>query len=277
VHLSTNIRGNVRYSAQVIEPEHVLENGQTTKAVTETTRLIADKAEHEAAIKVRSKARSFITSVCSATDTCGLLCREDRVDVLDKAVANARALVDEFNQGASLTTIRLSVTCGRVASDDLEAVKAINAEIRDLLADMKSGLESCNVEAIREAANKARITAGMLSERAQGRVAEAIKAARDAAREIKKASETGAAEIDRLTIFKIESARTAFLDLDTPTAEIATPTMAGRAVDFEPETQAVPAGATYTRGQVWLDTAGTEAPIPAPTPATRAIELQDTF
>jgi len=24
VHLSTNIRGNVRYSAQVIEPEHVL-------------------------------------------------------------------------------------------------------------------------------------------------------------------------------------------------------------------------------------------------------------
>ena len=78
VHLSTNIRGNVRYSAQVIEPEHVLENGQTTKAVTETTRLIADKQEHEAAIKVRSKARSLITSVCIATDYSGLLCREDR-------------------------------------------------------------------------------------------------------------------------------------------------------------------------------------------------------
>jgi hypothetical protein len=281
VHLSTNIRGNVRYSAQVIEPEHVLENGQTTKAVTETTRLIADKQEHEAAIKVRSKARSLITSVCIATDYSGLLCREDREDDLRKAEAEAHDLVNAFNASATCTKIRLFINCGRLQADTERTARAINQEIRDLLEDMQNGLRDMSPDKIREAAGRATQVGKMLSETAQGKVQDAIEAARKVAREIttevKKAGNTAALEIDRLTIFKLESARTAFLDLDTPTAEIATPTMAGRAVDFEPEAQAVPAGATYTREQVWLDTAETEVPIPAPIQAARAIELEDTF
>src|SRR5258708_37344395 len=121
----------------------------------ETERTITDPAEHEAAIKVRGKASSLIRGVC-AHSAFGLLCPEADADKLASAITEARALIDQFNAQAKLSRVHVYVIAGRVAPDDVEAVKAINSEVRDLLADMAGGLKKLDGSQGREAPGPAK-------------------------------------------------------------------------------------------------------------------------
>jgi len=234
VSLKTSLRGNINYQTQELETDHTTETGQR-RARWETTRTVYDPAEHEAAVKARGKARSLLTSVC-AQSAFGLLCREDRAADLERAVSDAREVVEAFNRSARLTTIGLYVIVGRVAADDVEAVRAINSEVRDLVQDMEAGIKSLDVKAVRDAANKARSIGQMLTPEAQASVQEAIEAARTVARAIVKAGETAAAEIDERALATLAEARTAFLDLDDmPGVErgIIEPVAEARAIDLD--------------------------------------------
>ncbi len=106
---------------------------------------------------------------------------------------------------------------------------------------MESGVAKIDVKLIRDAANRAKQLGGMLSADAAGRIQVAIDAARGAAREIVKAGEAAAKEVDRAAIQRITEARTLFLDLDEG-AEVRAPEAQGRALDFEP-TPAIKAAA----------------------------------
>jgi hypothetical protein len=77
----------------------------------------------------------------------------------------------------------------------------------------------------------------MLTPDVQENVQRAIDLARKTARQIVKAGETGAAEVDRAAIARINEARTQFLDLDDQ-APIQDVEHAARAVDLEPEAPA---------------------------------------
>ena len=156
---------------------------------------------------------------------------------LEAAIAEARRLTDAFNESARLTRVSVYVIAGRVAANDVEATKAINSEVRDLLDDMKEGIANLDVGVICAAANKARAIGAMLAPDASERVRVAIDAARTVARKIVSAGETAAQEVDRQAIQSIMAARTAFLDLDDPTigadaAEVLAED--ARAVDFAP-------------------------------------------
>ena len=238
VSVKTSIRGNVTYSTRDLDPDHIESDG-SRQARWETERRIADPQEHEAAIKARSKARTLIGGVC-AESAFGLLCPENQADSLDGAVAEARRIAEEFNANARLTRVYVNVIAGRIAPDDVEAVRAINSEVRDLLADMAEGVKNLNVKAIRDAANRARSLGAMLSTDARARVQAAIDAARRAASNIAKSGEQAAIEIDRRALEAITESRTAFLDMDEPSA-IAAPPIAGRAIDFTPATPGNPA------------------------------------
>jgi hypothetical protein len=231
VSVKTSIRGNVSYDHRDIEREHLTEDGKQL-AKWETERTIADPVEYEQATKVRSKVRSVIRSVC-AQSAFGLLCPEKAADELDKAVAEARRISEDFNAAAKLTRIRVYIIAGRIAPDDLEAMRAINSEVLDLLTTMTEGISDLDVTAVRDAADRARDIGRMLSPDAQARIGTAIEAARSAARQIVKAGEQAAEEIDQRTIRRITEARTAFLDLD-PAVEVAAPAAEARALDFEP-------------------------------------------
>lgn len=89
-----------------------------------------------------------------------------------------------------------------------------------------------DVEAIRDAANRAKRLDAMVSPDASVRLQKAIDAARSAARQIVKAGETAAQEVDKRALRIISEGRTAFLDLDDA-KEIAAPPVQGRAVDME--------------------------------------------
>jgi len=235
VAVTTSIRGNVRYSTTDLGTTTTVDGAEESR--WETNRHITDKAEQERASKARSLARSAVQSVC-AQSAFGLLCPEAKRDQLDAAVSEARRIVDEFNGNASVTRVTFNVLAGRIAPDDAEAIRAINAEMSDLMASMAEGMANLDVKVIRDAANRARSVGQMLTPEMQEKVQAAIDIARKTAREAVKAAETGAQEIDRAAILRIQEARTAFLDLDDEGRPIGDVEHAGRSLDLAPEAPA---------------------------------------
>jgi hypothetical protein len=233
VSLKTGLRGNVNYRTVEVEALHVTDDG-AERAKWETERVIADPVEHEAATKARSKIRTIITSVC-AHSAFGLLCPEAEAENLERAIAEARRVADTFNATAKLTRVSCYVMTGRIAPDDVEAVKAINSEVRDLLSDMADGIAKLDVKVVRDAASRAKGLGEMLSPDAQARIQIAIDAARNSAKQIVKAGEQAAQEIDTAAIRKITEARTAFLDIGEATEVQAPVAESGRGLDLVPE------------------------------------------
>jgi len=231
VSLKTSLSGNVAYQRRDIEADHIAADG-TARAKWETDRIIENPAEYDLAVKTRSKARSIVTSVCTHSQF-GLLCPEADREKLDAAMAEAREVVASFNREASLTQVAVFILIGRVAADEVEAVRAINSEISDLLFNMEHGLKRLDVKVVREAAEKAKQLSSMLSPEAAQRAEKAIAVARSAARKIVKAGEAAALEIDEATLRTIRESRTMFLDV-TEAEEIQAPEITGRAIDLEP-------------------------------------------
>jgi hypothetical protein len=234
VAVTTSIRGNIRYWTTDLGTTTTVDGAEESR--WETNRVITDKAEQERASKARSLARSAVQSVC-AQSAFGLLCPEAKRDALDSAVATARSIVDEFNSEASVTRVAFNVLCGRIAPDDAEAIRAINAEMSDLMAAMAEGMRNLDVTVIRANANRMKAVGQMLSPEMQQKVQAAIDIARKTARDAVKAAETGAQEVDRAAIAKVMESRTMFLDIGEA-APIGEVEHTGRGVDLSAEDQA---------------------------------------
>lgn len=238
VGLKTTLEGNVEYHTVDAAPdESVLPSAemnvgaQVAVAAWNTTRVTKDTVEFEAAKKIRSKARALITGVCAASNF-GLLCPERKLDELRGAVKEARALVAAFNETSRVTKITCSCIFGRIASDDVEAARAINAELLELIEAMRRGCETLDSAKIREAAAKAKDIGVMLTPAMQERVEAAIKMARGEARRLVKRGESAAVAVDRAVVDQLAFARSAFLDLDA-TYTIAAPTVEAAELDLE--------------------------------------------
>jgi hypothetical protein len=234
VALNTSIKGNISYGTREIEGIHLNELGEQV-ARWETTRIIMDPEEHEQAWKVRIKARNLIKAVC-AKSAFGLLCPEDRAPELIAAIAESRKLVGEFNDQAMLTSLSVNVIFGRIAQDDVEAVRAISGELRDLMEEMQVGLKNLDVKRVRDAAAKAKQVGEMLTPEKREKLEEAIKVARSSARQIVKAGAEVAIEIDKVAIEQIDMTRVAFLDIEESSQpEIAVPEVDVRGFDLADE------------------------------------------
>ena len=233
VSIKTTVTGNVKYQKVDVEPDHPIDGGGR-QARWETQRTIADAEEHEAARKVRNGARSRVAGVCVATSF-GDLCTEDKVDDLAGAIAEARTSVEAFNASARITRVGIYVITGRIAPNDREAIRAINSEVRDLLADMESGVSNTDVKAVRDAAARAKKLGEMLSDDAAALIKTSIEAARAAATKIAKSQrDGGAVEVDRGVVQVLNAARGRFLDLESD-GEVAAPAAKNVALDMENE------------------------------------------
>lgn len=231
VSLNTRMTGNVKYTVVPLEDT---KEGGTSKARWETERVISDVDEHAAATKARSKARQIVSSICSKSSF-GLLCPESKADILTAAIADARAVAEAFNATAKLTRVSINVIAGRIAADDVEAIRAINSEVRSLIDDMMTGVKNLDPAAIREAAGAARDIGKMLNATEQERLQTAIDAVRGQARAFVKAGETAAKEVDQSVLNRLSAVRSGFLDYDDAGKQVELPLL-GRAMDLEPET-----------------------------------------
>jgi hypothetical protein len=233
VGLATRLRGNISY-VRTPPKTITLEDG-TTKSEWDTIRTVQDAAEHDAATKVRGRARFLVASVCTKTDF-GLLCPNEALPDLEKALVAAKALCDEFNATAKLSTVNIYVMRGVIAQDDKSAIAAINSEVRELVDEMRAGIDALDVTRVREAASRAKQIGAVLSPDAQARLTVAVEAVRGLARRMVKAGNQAASEIDNRTIAALTEARTAFLDLDGA-GEIGATVVVGRGVDLTPDTE----------------------------------------
>lgn len=225
VSMKTSVKGGADYIRTEIEQEHTNGDGERV-AKWQTTRTIRDPAEYERAIKARGAARSAIIGACNQTSF-GLLCPVARESELRTAIEVARIIADDFNATAQHSTIEVYVITGRVAQDDVEAARAVAAEVRELMESMTAAIKLADVDSIREAANKARALGGMLTEEAAAKVSAAVAEARSAARAIVKRVEKGAEDaakvVAAISVKDIEAARFAFLDIPDATAPAAVP------------------------------------------------------
>jgi hypothetical protein len=231
VVFKSSLTGNISYLKREIKAEEVKDD-RSAEATWETTRVIANRDEHERGRKAQAEARSVVAKVCTLT-AFGLLCPEADAEKLEKALKEAREIGRVFNESAQVARLQINMLCGKIAADDVEAVKAINSEVRDLMKTMEEGVRNADVTVIRKAANEAKRLGSMLSVEAAGRVQVAIDAVRSAAREIVKAGDAAVIEVDRSALARLEECRMAFLDLDEQ-REVAAPQMEGRTVDMEP-------------------------------------------
>ena len=232
VRVATSITGNTKYRTTDLGTK--LE-GDTEESRWETERTTKDKAEQERAVKARSAIRSRIQGVCIQSNALGLSCLENKAEELDAAIADADMIAAEFNATANVTKLIAYINVYRVEQDDARAIQQINKNIRELMDTMSEGLKELDADKVRVAANSARALGGMLTDNAKEQVQAAIDLARKAARQIVQAGETGAAEVDRVTINRIQEARTAFLDLDDDGVEIESTVPVGRGLDLEPD------------------------------------------
>ena len=243
VSLKTTIRGGVNYKRIDIEAAHYDETGAKVEK-WETAKEIPDPEEFEQATIARGKARSVITAVCCASSF-GLLCPLANEGALFDAIEEARRIADAHNSQSTRTHVDVYAIVGQVAQNDVQAARAIGAEVRELLDAMNAGIKAADPAAIREAANKAKNLGGMLSAEVAGKVSAAIVEAREAARAIvkrvEKSGETAAAVVAECSTRRIDSARFSFLDLDD-SAEVETQAPAARGLDYEPaaEVKAAP-------------------------------------
>jgi len=70
-----------------------------------------------------------------------LLCPNDRRAELRAAVAEARALVAEFNETASFTEIQIDVWVGEIVDNGVDAAQQIFASQQAFLSEMIEGLK----------------------------------------------------------------------------------------------------------------------------------------
>jgi hypothetical protein len=234
VGLKTSLRGNVSYVKRTIVADQLIAD-ETRFAKWETERTIADAAEHALASSVRREATYTVAKICAAT-AFGYLCPEAKAAELDAAIAEARSKIDAFNATAKITRISLYVITGRVAQDDVEAARAIKAELRDILSLMESGVANLDPAKVRDAARRAQEIATMLSDEGKARVQDVIDAARKTARAVVKATKAGevaALAIDGEVQRKIATARTTFLDLDDAAPLLIEHDASARALDLD--------------------------------------------
>ena len=218
VALKTHLKGGVSYQTTDMGRT---ENGETVCTRWETEKTVTDAAELERATVARNRASSLIRGACIPTPF-GLVCPTDREAALLSACDRARAAVADHNATANYTRAEVFVIIGRIAANDGDAARAILGDVRDALELMRAGIRDMDPDAIRDAASRARSIGRMLDETQGDRVTEAIKAARKAAREIAKATEDGAANVEAFRLKTntepLDALRFAFLDIDDPAA-----------------------------------------------------------
>lgn len=220
VSLKTSIRGGIDYVRQELSQGDTAD-GRGHIEEWQTRKVIADKEQYAAAVRLRSGIAAMIRRQCVHTSF-GLLCPAANEDFLDAAVERARREARGFNASQDGITVGVYVLKGRVASTEEEATRAVASEVRSLLDTMRDGIQAFDARMVREAAAKARELKAMLSDDDAGKIAGAIKAARAAARvivaRVDKDGEDAATVLGEIVaeggLTNLDAARFAFVDDD---------------------------------------------------------------
>jgi hypothetical protein len=213
VSVKTRQHGGVSYTKRDIEAPRMTESGAQVSR-WETDKFVYDPDETERAQQVANRARYLVTRNCVKTEMQQLLCPNERREELRLAVAEARALVAEFNETASFTEIQIDVWVGEIVDNGVDAAQQIFASQQAFLTEMIDGLKEMDPKKVRAAINKSRDLGQMMSGQANQMLIEATRVAEAARQRIIAAGENAIVALDLEAIGKIGSVRNSFLDFD---------------------------------------------------------------
>lgn len=238
VRISVPVRGGVSYSVRTIESETVAPDG-TARAAWETTRIVEDRAEHDAATALRARIRNYLAGTLCRVGDLGTFLPEASAPEFDRRLTEAEGWAAEFNGSARTCRVRIGAVRGRIEADSEREVAAVRREISAMLQAVEAGVRAMDPVAIRKAATEAREAARVLSPRAASQVDAAIEEARKIAREaqarVKAGADRAAIVITEDRIQALRTARVAFLDVgDTlEPSPVVDPIRAARSVDLD--------------------------------------------
>lgn len=220
VSIHATITGGRTYETRPIE-EYRAGTAEVTR--WETARRVDDTDEWSRAEATRAAARAAIVRACLVTDF-GALCPIDNEADLWPAIEQARKIAADFNATARFSQVRIRALPARIAPDDAAAARAITGEMAALILRMESAIAALDIEAVRDAANRARRLAQMLDPAIAAKAGEAVEAARKIARDLvrraQKGAESATSVLASLTweTSTIANSRCAFLDMETAAA-----------------------------------------------------------
>lgn len=279
VSLKTRVTGGVEYRREDLDAPQAPDGADAKR--WETTRIVEDPSEFEAAQQRRTRCQGLIRQACIRSDF-GLLCPSTNEAKLAENVADALRLAREWNETAKRSKVEVYVVTGRIADNDQQAARAIAAEVRGLLEGMQQGIVNGDPEAIRQMATRARQLGGMLDDEGAAKVKAAIADARAAAKAIVTRVQNGgelvAKVVEELKLEDLKKARFAFLDLeqrDETGGEALPAVNQARAAAIDLDGACDSAGGNAAVQQPDLDMEDPiETPVPKPTKAApRQVEF----
>ena len=245
VRFITRLAGGVTYIRRDLSDNL---DGNTETKTWETTRVVEDTEEHARASRVRSALYQQVRKVCADT-VIGLICQRESEAKLDEALAKCDEMAREFNSTAKTCRLACIGVKFNVEASNEAAAKAIAGQIQDMLVELKAALAAADVQKIREVLASARGLETTLPTSDGEALGAAVKAARVAARTIKREVEKKQRDIEEvkreIDLAPVEAARAFFLDLseDKPTEAVPLQETEerGAALLQDPEDEEVPA------------------------------------
>ncbi len=156
-------------------------------ATWQTDRHYKNREEAKEADRVYAKARHKIRSACVATEI-GFVCSADNEKTLEKAINDARELVDNANASFGHCHIKFKVLRTRIEANNEDGVQVLKETLESSVATIRESLKGFDVQKARDTING---TKGIVAVLADPESRRALKESRAEARQL-------ATEINRL-------------------------------------------------------------------------------
>jgi hypothetical protein len=118
-------------------------------ALWETQRHYKNREETKEADRVYAKARQRLRSVCLAT-AIGFVCPLPKRGELEAAMAEAKALVDDFNKSATWCHINYLVLCTDIAPDNVSGVALLRSTLQETTDAIRQSLREFDAKNARD-------------------------------------------------------------------------------------------------------------------------------
>jgi hypothetical protein len=144
-------RLTVERAVSYVRTDHVVQANpdKSEDATWKTERHYMDRDEAKEADRVYSRARTKIRSVCSLTDI-GFIALAAKDAELQKAISEARQIVDDGNKTFKHCKVNFRVVCTKIEPDNVDGAATLAEAINKSIDVVRSAMTSLDVKKARD-------------------------------------------------------------------------------------------------------------------------------
>jgi len=169
-------------------------NGERLDADWNTHKIVISVKEQRALGYTRNLLTKKIANLGTAINNFGIFVPKDRADELEAAISVARNGVWEYNANAKYTRLAFNFSVFEISGGDERVARALYDNTVSLLENVNECVEKGDIKGLRYALGRMKGISNILPKDTGAKLAEQIKAAREAAKAAVKAAEEGGSE-----------------------------------------------------------------------------------